>query len=177
MKSENRLRMVLPPAVLGVIVLLMILYSFISSRLSMEDTANFSVCKNASGIAENINIYMKYGTDSIKSAAYTASESDVGYDPDSEENKALQELLKSISVDTPFDFIEYIGSDGRGITSGGAVFSADNREYYSDASSGKSGIWIGKHSYIHLLSFLKIFIPQIEYLAQELSVLLRFNRI
>ena len=84
MKSENRLRMVLPPAVLGVIVLLMILYSFISSRLSMEDTANFSVCKNASGIAENINIYMKYGADSIKSAAYTDSESDVGDDPDSQ---------------------------------------------------------------------------------------------
>lgn len=148
MKSENRLRMVLPPAILGVIVLMMILYSFISSRLSMEDTANFSVCKNASGIAENINIYMKYGADSIKSAAFTASESDVGYDPDSEENKAVQELLKNISGDTPFDFIEYIGLDGRGITSSGAAFSADNREYYSDASNGKSGIWIGKHPYI-----------------------------
>lgn len=148
MKSENRLRILLPPAILGVIVLIMILYSFFSSRMSIVDTASFSVCKNASGIADNINIYMKYGADSIKSAALTAVESDLSYDPDSEDTSAVQEFLEKILEDTPFDFIEYIGSDGRGVTNSGAAFSADNREYYSDAVKGKPGIWIGKHTYI-----------------------------
>lgn len=58
------------------------------------------------------------------------------------------QLLKELSEEAPFDYLEFVNKDGIDLTAEGKTADVSDREYYIEGMKGNSGTFVTKHSRI-----------------------------
>lgn len=134
-KKDNKYNYILM-AMVVIIVGIMMIYA-INSQNRMENYAKYTVEQNVEKISRSIDSHTSEGINSIQLTAHLVTKV-----MDGPILKNSVDVLGVFLEQTPFDFIEYIDSNGLNITEKGPAFDANDRTYFIEGMKGNTGIWI-----------------------------------
>lgn len=149
LNTESKNNYILIGVVVAIILVIVGYTNYI--RKGIENYAAQSVEQNAKKISEEVDEYIESAINSIQLTSHLVTKT-MTEDSIEDAGKIIEPMLNN----TPFNFIEYIDSNGINKTDKGAEFDASDRVYYQNGIKGITGVWINytpKYAEEYLLNF------------------------
>lgn len=138
-------------ALVIVLILAVIIGYTRATQVQLDQFARYTVQNQAAEASQEIDAYITSALTSIQLLSSQVEEKMTAPELDH-----AKDLLASYLPGTPFNFIEYINSQGMNMTDKGEPFNASDRVYYIRGIAGETGVWINyhpKYSDEYLLNF------------------------